>query len=94
MVQRVLEPELMEEEEQARAYAEADFEEPHSRFIGLLVEHSGALPEAVELARLSLGPAVCPVVGTAMVRCRSALPVGHASFDTNGQRPETAGVLP
>lgn len=32
------EPELMLEEEQTRAYALADFEEPHSRFIELLKE--------------------------------------------------------
>jgi trans-aconitate methyltransferase len=30
---RILEPELMEDEAQVKAYAEADFEEPHSRFI-------------------------------------------------------------
>lgn len=34
-MQRILEPELMNEEEQARAYAVADFEEPHSHFIEL-----------------------------------------------------------
>lgn len=34
-MQRILEPELMNEEEQARAYAAADFEEPHSHFIEL-----------------------------------------------------------
>jgi trans-aconitate methyltransferase len=35
-VERIPEPELMEGDAQARAYAEADFEEPHSRFIELL----------------------------------------------------------
>ncbi|MHB1324861.1 MAG: class I SAM-dependent methyltransferase [Thermoleophilia bacterium] len=34
-MQRILEPELMNEEEQARAYAAADFEEPHNQFIEL-----------------------------------------------------------
>lgn len=34
-MERTLEPELMEEDEQARAYAEADFDEPHSHFIDL-----------------------------------------------------------
>jgi len=38
-MERVTEPELMEEDEQARAYAEADFEEAHSRFIKLFQEH-------------------------------------------------------
>ncbi|MBF6649674.1 trans-aconitate 2-methyltransferase [Methylobacter sp. BlB1] len=32
-MKRVLEPELMEDEAQVRAYAEADFEIPHSQFI-------------------------------------------------------------
>lgn len=34
-MQRIPEPELMEDEAQARAYAEADFEAPHSAFIEL-----------------------------------------------------------
>jgi SAM-dependent methyltransferase len=33
-VQRIPEPELMDEFEQARAYAEADFAEPNERFVG------------------------------------------------------------
>src|SRR5690349_165975 len=37
-VQRILEPELMLDPAQAQAYASADFEEPHSRFITLLRE--------------------------------------------------------
>lgn len=37
-MQRVPEPELMEDEAQARAYAEADFSEPHSMFIRLCAE--------------------------------------------------------
>lgn len=35
MMKRVPEPELMNDKEQARAYANADFEEPHSHFIEL-----------------------------------------------------------
>jgi len=35
-MERVLEPELVEDMEQAEAYANADFEEPHSRVIELL----------------------------------------------------------
>jgi ubiquinone/menaquinone biosynthesis C-methylase UbiE len=41
-VRRVLEPELMEDDTQARAYAEADFEDAHSRFVLLFRE---AFPE-------------------------------------------------
>lgn len=36
IMQRTPEPELMEDEEQVLAYAEADFEAPHSHFISLL----------------------------------------------------------
>jgi len=35
-MERILEPELMGDMEQAEAYANADFEEPHSRVIELL----------------------------------------------------------
>jgi len=35
-MQRVPEPELMSDEDQAMAYANADFEEPHNHFISLL----------------------------------------------------------
>jgi ubiquinone/menaquinone biosynthesis C-methylase UbiE len=38
---RIMEPELMEEDAQARAYVEADFEEPHSNFIRLFREFFG-----------------------------------------------------
>lgn len=37
-MERVPEPELMDDELQVRAYAGADFEAPHSRFIELLLE--------------------------------------------------------
>ena len=43
-MERIPEPELMDEAEQAAAYARADFEEPHSRFIALLSEKLEALP--------------------------------------------------
>jgi len=52
-VQRIPEPELMLEEDQVRAYAEADFEEPHGRFISLFQE---VFPEAgAEAKVLDLG---------------------------------------
>jgi cyclopropane fatty-acyl-phospholipid synthase-like methyltransferase len=40
-MKRIPEPELMEGEEQSRAYAQADFEQPHSHFLHLLQEHIG-----------------------------------------------------
>lgn len=41
---RVPEPELMVESDQVRAYAEADFSEPHDHMIALLRERFGDLP--------------------------------------------------
>ncbi|MBW1684689.1 MAG: hypothetical protein JRS35_06445, partial [Deltaproteobacteria bacterium] len=41
---RFAEPELMLDAEQARAYASADFEEPHSRCIDLLKQRLVDLP--------------------------------------------------
>jgi len=40
-MERIPEPELMDDEAQAIAYAEADFEEPHSEFISLFQEIFG-----------------------------------------------------
>lgn len=50
-MQRIPEPELMDDVEQARAYAAADFAEPHQRFIELLRERfpSEAPGSALEL---------------------------------------------
>ena len=38
-MKRIFEPDLMEGEEQALAYARADFAEPHNRFVELFREH-------------------------------------------------------
>lgn len=43
-MERIPEPELMLDPEQVRAYAHADFDEPHDRFIGLLLEKLAELP--------------------------------------------------
>jgi len=56
-VDRIPEPELMDDEAQARAYAEADFSEPHSRFVDyfkLAFPHSPTDGMAVDLG---CGPA-------------------------------------
>ncbi|HEX6174620.1 MAG TPA: SAM-dependent methyltransferase, partial [Candidatus Binatia bacterium] len=37
-MERIPEPELMDEDEQARAYALADFAEPHNHFVELFRE--------------------------------------------------------
>lgn len=54
LLTRVPEPELMDDDEQARAYAEADFEEPHNRFVQLLQETFPQLPTTTGTA-LDLG---------------------------------------
>jgi trans-aconitate methyltransferase len=55
-VERVAEPELMSEAEQARAYASADFSEPHDRFVGLLRERLTRLPDRGTAVDLGCGP--------------------------------------
>lgn len=54
-MERIPEPELMEEEEQARAYAEGDFSAPHSRFVDSFRE---AFPDFARgfVADLGCGP--------------------------------------
>jgi SAM-dependent methyltransferase len=56
-VKRIPEPELMDTEEQARAYAFADFEAPHSHAIELLGERHSSLPAAGTAVDLGCGPA-------------------------------------
>ena len=51
-MERRPEPELMLEEEQARAYAQADFSEPHEHFVDLFAER---FPEPVSGLVLDLG---------------------------------------
>jgi SAM-dependent methyltransferase len=55
-MQRVVEPELMDDEAQARAYAEADFAEPNARFLALYEEHVGSLPAGAAVLDLGCGP--------------------------------------
>ena len=57
-LQRTAEPELMEDMEQARAYAYADFEQPHNHFIELLKNSIGNdLPESGKAIDLGCGAA-------------------------------------
>lgn len=56
-MQRVPEPELMDDEAQALAYAHADFEEPHSRVLALLRERLADLPARGAALDLGCGPA-------------------------------------
>ena len=54
-MQRVPEPELMDEAEQARAYALADFAEPNERFVAYFESHCAGLREGAVLD-LGCGP--------------------------------------
>ncbi|MHC8441576.1 MAG: class I SAM-dependent methyltransferase [Candidatus Eutrophobiaceae bacterium] len=56
-MRRVLEPELMEGVEQARAYADADFDAPHDRFMELLEEKLPVLPHQGQALDLGCGSA-------------------------------------
>jgi len=53
---RIPEPELMNDDAQARAYSEADFEKPHSSFVDLLLGKVD-LPQTGCLLDLGCGPA-------------------------------------
>ncbi len=54
-MQRILEPELMDEFEQARAYAEADFSEPNENFVALFATEFPAMG-AGDVLDLGCGP--------------------------------------
>lgn len=53
---RVLEPELMDDEAQARAYAEADFEEPNARFAAMCAGFISELEHGAAVLDLGCGP--------------------------------------
>ena len=55
-MQRIPEPELMNDEAQARAYAEADFEAPHSYFIELFQQAFPSLSVNSSVLDLGCGP--------------------------------------
>ncbi|MCS7090924.1 MAG: class I SAM-dependent methyltransferase [Verrucomicrobiota bacterium] len=55
-MKRILEPELMEEEEQVRAYAAADFSEPHGRYVELFLQKFPDRPTEGRVLDLGCGP--------------------------------------
>jgi SAM-dependent methyltransferase len=55
-MQRIAEPELMTEAEQVAAYAGADFEQPHQRFMELLRGHLPGLPSVGTALDIGCGP--------------------------------------
>lgn len=56
MMERVAEPELMDDAAQARAYAEADFSEPHERFVALFRQRFPDLAPGSRVLDLGCGP--------------------------------------
>src|SRR5690606_5113430 len=67
-MQRIPEPELMLDPNQARAYAEADFSEPHTQFVAQLLERVGPLPAQGRALDLGCGS------GDVTLRVARALP--------------------
>lgn len=55
-MQRIAEPELMTEAEQVEAYGQADFEQPHQRFVELLCERFPKLSPSGTALDLGCGP--------------------------------------
>jgi SAM-dependent methyltransferase len=79
-MQRIPEPELMTEAEQVAAYAGADFEQPHERFVDLLRERLPGLP--------SVGAALDIGCGPGDIACRFARVFAGWSVDgLDGSRP-------
>jgi len=69
-MQRVPEPELMDDPAQAEAYARADFSEPHNRFVELFRQRCGASLNATVLD-LGCGPGdICRRFARAFGDCR------------------------
>ncbi len=60
-MERIPEPELMDTFEQARAYAEADFDEPNSLFVNLFLEKFNDITITSTILDLGCGPADIPV---------------------------------
>lgn len=98
-MKRVTEPELMDDAAQARAYAEADFEEPNARFVQLAGEFLGRLPDGSAILDLGCGPgdislrlaAAYPRVQVhALDGSAAMLALGHAAL---AARPELAERL-
>jgi SAM-dependent methyltransferase len=106
-MERIREPELMDNDEQAIAYAEADFAEPHSTFITLFRETFGTIGIKGYVLDLGCGPGDisfrfaraypdCIVQGIdgaeAMLRCgRRLLQDAH---DIRGRVELREGILP
>lgn len=61
LLTRAVEPELMDGEAQAEAYAHADFEAPNDLFCRSLAARAGALSPHARVVDLGCGPAAIPI---------------------------------
>ncbi len=88
-MKRVLEPELMDDEAQARAYAGADFEEAHSRFIALFQESFPAIEVTGYVLDLGCGPGdIARRFAGAYPRCRV-----HGVDGSEAMLGQSAGIF-
>jgi ubiquinone/menaquinone biosynthesis C-methylase UbiE len=79
-MERIPEPELMIEDAQVRAYAAGDFEQPHQRFVELLLERLPRLASAGHALDIGCGP------GDITCRLARALP-GWEVHGIDGSAP-------
>lgn len=93
-MERRSEPELMDDEAQARAYAEADFSAPHSAFVELFLQRFGPLSAGATVADLGCGPADVTVRFASA--CRGCHVTGfdgaQAMLDYGRRRVQQAGL--
>lgn len=93
-MERVPEPELMDDAEQALAYASADFEAPHERFVELFAERFPARVVSGPVLDLGCGP--CDITlrfARAYPRCRIDALDGAAAMLAHGRAAvERAGL--
>ena len=94
IMRRVPEPELMTEPEQARAYAAADFSEPHNHFVRLFGEHFADRDIAGLVLDLGCGAAdICIRFARAYPECRLLGVDGARAMLDEGMRAVAASGL-
>lgn len=93
-MRRVPEPELMTDPEQARAYAAADFSEPHNHFMQLFGEHFAGRAITGLVLDLGCGPADIAIrFARAYPDCRLLGVDGARAMLDEGMRAVTAAGL-
>ncbi len=91
IMERVPEPELMDEAEQARAYSEADFAEPHEAFVDAFAERH---PRGPGPLTVDLGCGPSPSAATACTRPGSAIGSASTSAMCPARRSPTHPLTP